>query len=100
MVAGKEISPKDVASTRRLKDYWAHGKGAALINWGVPGDFNRCRTLIQEAVSKHSAPLPPDMIDGLCANLHREATGAMPGHAPGEEAAHAAKKAAKKGASS
>lgn len=32
------------------------------------------------------------------ANLHREATGAMPGHAPGEEAAHAAAKGAKKAA--
>jgi hypothetical protein len=73
--------------------YWAEGEGAAKIRWGVPGDFDRCRRLIQEAVTKGGkAPLRPGMIDGLCANLHRRATGGNPGHAPGvEEAAARAK---------
>ena len=44
MVAGKEASPGDVKSTERLMEYWAHGEGAAKINWGVAGDFDRCVT--------------------------------------------------------
>lgn len=91
MVAGQEATPKDTRDVDRLKNFWAHGKGAAEIGWGVDGDFDRCRVLIQQAVTKGGhAPLPPNMINGLCANLHREATGAMPGHAPGEEAGKAA----------
>jgi len=39
MVAGKEISPKDVKNTERLRQYWEHGEGAAKIQWGIPGDF-------------------------------------------------------------
>lgn len=97
MVAGQEVTPKDASDTRRLKDFWAHGRGAAEIGWGVDGDFDRCRVLIQQAVTKGgNKPLPPNMINGLCANLHREATGAMPGHAPGEEAQRLAEKGARK----
>lgn len=66
--------------------YWAKGEGAAKIRWNVPGDFDRCRRLIQEAVSKHSAPLRPGMIDGLCSNLHHRATGGWPGHGSAEKA--------------
>jgi hypothetical protein len=39
MVAGKEVTPKDVKATDRLHAYWAHGEGADKIQWGVPGDF-------------------------------------------------------------
>lgn len=39
MVAGREATPGDVAATERLMEYWAHGEGAAKIQWGVPGDF-------------------------------------------------------------
>lgn len=39
MVAGREISPKDVANTERLKAYWAEGPGSAQILWNTPGDF-------------------------------------------------------------
>lgn len=91
MVAGQEASPKDAKDVERLKKFWAHGRGAAEIGWGVDGDFDRCRVLIQQAVTKGgNKPLPPNMINGLCANLHKEATGAWPGHAPGEEAGKAA----------
>ncbi|QBP32581.1 capsid maturation protease and MuF-like fusion protein [Mycobacterium phage GodPhather] len=71
-----------------LKRYWLAGAGAAKIRWGQPGDFDRCRKAIQKEITKDGrAPLPPHMINGLCANLHREATGAMPGKAPTEIAA-------------
>jgi hypothetical protein len=84
---GRDDTPGNLASTERLKAYWAEGKGAGLINWGVPGDFDRCRVLIQKAVTDGGkAPLPPETLAGLCANLHRRATGASPGHAPGERA--------------
>lgn len=55
-------------------------------------DFDRCRTAINEEIVKHGHdPLPPNEISGLCAILHRKATGATPGHAPGEKAEKAAK---------
>ncbi|WP_083213333.1 hypothetical protein [Mycobacterium malmoense] len=77
MVAGREASPKDVANTERLMEYWAHGKGAIKIRWGVDGDFDRC-------VAELSKYVNPGIVKGLCSNLHKRATGARPGHAPGE----------------
>ncbi|KMV23348.1 hypothetical protein [Mycobacterium heckeshornense] len=85
MVAGREATPKDVEATERLMQYWAHGAGAAKIQWGQPGDFDRCRVELGKYVHN------PDVLAGLCSNLHKRATGARPGHAPGEQAAHAAK---------
>lgn len=79
MVAGREVSPQDVENTERLMKYWAEGKGAAKIRWGVGGDFDRCRAELGKYVG-------PEVLDGLCSNLHKRATGARPGHAPGEEA--------------
>ncbi len=58
--------------------YWAHGEGAIKIRWGTPGDYDRC---LRE-LGKH---VPPEMIHGLCQNLHIKATGAPAGHAPGEQ---------------
>ncbi len=88
MVMGKEVTPGDAKSTERLKAYWRNGPGAARIAWNTPGDFDRCVANIQEAVTKGShTPLPDVMIKGLCATLHREATGATPGNAPGDKAA-------------
>lgn len=86
MVAGRETTPKDAQDTERLMHYWAEGEGAAKINWGVPGDFDRCLTQLSKYVG-------PDIVKGLCSNLHQRATGARPGHAPAELAAHEAKKA-------
>jgi len=59
----------------------------AKIQWGVPGDFDRCRVELGKFVK------PGRMLDGLCSNLHVRATGARPGHAPGEEAARKTKQA-------
>lgn len=67
------------AATERLMRYWAHGEGAAKIDWGTPGDFDRCVVELGKHVS-------PAIVKGLCSNLHRRATGARPGHAPGEQA--------------
>jgi len=90
MVAGKEASPKDAVDTERLMRYWAEGPGAAKLQWGVPGDFERCRVELGKYVHD------PKMLDGLCANLHHRATGGWPGHAPGtEQEESAAKKAGK-----
>lgn len=33
MVAGREVAPKDAASTERLMEYWSHSEGAAKIDW-------------------------------------------------------------------
>lgn len=83
MAAGKEVTPNDVSSTERLMRYWAEGAGAAKLNWGVPGDFDRCRAELGKYVQD------PHTLDGLCANLHHRATGGWPGHAPGVEEAEA-----------
>lgn len=89
MVAGQEASAKDAKDVERLKKFWAHGRGAAEIGWGTEGDFYRCEVLIQQAVTKGgNKPLPDHMIRGLCSNLHKEATGFRPGHAPGETDGH------------
>lgn len=78
MAAGREATPGDMAATQRLMEYWAHGKGALKINWGTPGDFDRCVTELGKYVS-------PAIVKGLCSNLHQRATGARPGHAAGEQ---------------
>lgn len=97
MTAGQNVTPKDHEAVARLKAFWASGRGAAEIGWGQDGDFDRCVVLIQKAVTKDGQkPLPDRMIKGLCANLHKEATGAWPGHAPAEEAERKAKQGAKK----
>lgn len=58
--------------TDRLRDYWVHGRGAAKINWGVPGDFNRCRANLAKYVK-------PQYLNGYCANRHYDALGFWPG---------------------
>jgi hypothetical protein len=78
MTAGREVTPKDAASTERLMAYWAEGPGAAKIQWGVPGDFARCEAELGKYVG-------PTIVAGLCSNLHQRATGARPGHAATEQ---------------
>jgi hypothetical protein len=56
----------------RLFRYWTKGPGAARIAWGVKGSFRRCVA----ALGPH---LPPKYdVEGMCANLHRRATGEWP----------------------
>lgn len=59
--------------TRRITDYWVDGVGAAKIGWGMPGDFNRCRTHLAKYVQN------PAWLAGLCANLHYRALRVWPG---------------------
>lgn len=68
----------------QLVRYWVAGAGAAKIGWGTDGDFDRCIVNIQAEVSEHGKPLSDRVVKGLCATLHKLATGATPGHAPGE----------------
>lgn len=68
-------------ATEKLMEYWAHGKGAAKIRWGVPGDFDRC--------VKHLRKYFPQDPKGLCANLHHRAIGMWPGQEdPGGRGGH------------
>lgn len=65
------------AATRLDKDllkYWLGPKGSARVGgWGNEGSFRACqREMRKEGV-------PGRMIDGLCANLYRAATGRHPG---------------------
>jgi hypothetical protein len=70
----------------QLIRYWSKGgKGGEIIRWGEGGDFDRCRVAINKEVGEDGKPLPPAVISGLCATLHRLNTGAQPGHAPGEQ---------------
>src|SRR5690606_25528841 len=67
-VAGRELTPKDVASTERLKRYWTIGKGAAKIRWGTPGAWRRCYRHLVKYVGPKIAP-------GLCTNLSQRLGG-------------------------
>ena len=70
--------------TDRLRDYWVRGKGAAKIDWGIPGDFNRCRAFLAEYIK-------PMYLAGYCANRHKDALGFWPGeHRPGKASAEVA----------
>lgn len=64
--------PPHSAMPPNLNNYWARGKGALKIRWGVGGDFNRCR----KQLAKY---LRPDQLAGACASLHKIATGTWPG---------------------
>jgi hypothetical protein len=74
MAGGEAAHPAD---TERLLRYWAEGAGAARMNWGIKGDYDRCLVELGRYV-------PERMLHGLCQNLHIRATGAPAGHAPGE----------------
>lgn len=67
-VAGRKLTPKDAASTERLKRYWTVGKGAAKIRWGTPGSWRRCYRHLVKYVGPKVAP-------GLCTNLAKRLGG-------------------------
>lgn len=56
-----------------LGKYWTKGKGAARIRWGTDGSFKRCVRLLRPKVQKLGID-----VEGLCANLHKRATGEWP----------------------
>lgn len=67
-VAGRQVTPEDVANTERLKRYWTMGPGAAKIRWGTPGAWSRCF----KNVSKY---MPPETAKGYCTNLSQRLGG-------------------------
>jgi hypothetical protein len=78
-MATEETSPSAAAAVRRLLNYWAHGKGAAVIMPGTPGAFARC----QAALGKY---IQGRQLDGFCARIIHEATGEWPGrHRKGKD---------------
>jgi hypothetical protein len=60
------------AATRRLKDYWKSGEGAARIRWGTRGDLTRCHDLVSRAAGVASAGFDAW---GFCNNIHKEKFG-------------------------
>lgn len=56
-------------NTRRLVNYWVKGEGAIKVRWGTDGSFSRC---VQHLSDKVRDP------KGLCAELHKKATGEWP----------------------
>ena len=50
-----------------LRRYWAHGKGAAKIKWGVPGDWKRCVRQLGKYLGVRAK--------GYCQLRHKEALG-------------------------
>ena len=72
--------------TKRIHDYWTRPgePGYAKINWGVPGDFNRCRALVGEKIATNS-PEDTRFLNQICAQWHHDALGFWPGRAPTEQ---------------
>ena len=68
-VSGDFVIDVHRESTRKLVEYWVHGKGAAKVRWGTPGSMKRC---IRHLTGKVVEP------GGLCAEYHRLATGEWP----------------------
>lgn len=58
---------------KQLQNSYLHGKVAARIRWGTPGDYGRC---VKQAM-KHG--IPPNVAKGMCQTLHKKATGMYTG---------------------
>ncbi|GAC1529586.1 MAG: hypothetical protein NVS3B1_21410 [Marmoricola sp.] len=57
-------------NAQTLRDYWAHGKGAAKIRWGEDGDFDRCVAEVDKYM--------PGQAKGYCNLRHHDALGIYP----------------------
>lgn len=74
--AGPTVTPTpDVkqGNAERLRRYWTTGEGAAVIQWGSPGQFDRCVAALTEHM--------PGQAEGYCARLYRRVNGEWPGRA-------------------
>jgi hypothetical protein len=67
---GRSLANK-AAGAERLRQYWLHGKGAAKIRWGTPGDWTRC----VRNLSKYLGP----RAKGYCQLMHGRSTGTWAG---------------------
>ena len=75
-IAAEEGMTEDEFLSRmpeQLRESYLRGKVAARIGWGTPGDFDRC-----VAQARHHG-VPAHMRNGMCATLHKQATGEVPG---------------------
>lgn len=68
------VSPGPGRIPEHLGNYWTHGPGAAKIAWGTDGAFKRCERLLRPKLPEREKPF----VGGLCANLHKRATGEWP----------------------
>lgn len=57
----------------QLRRAYVSGKVAPRIRWGSGGDFKRCT----RQAARHG--VPARMRNGMCARLHKRATGQWPG---------------------
>lgn len=67
---------KNRGGAEKLRRYWVRGAGAAKIQWGVPGDFDRCVALLTEHMGARAK--------GYCNLRHQDAVGAPPGQGHGK----------------
>lgn len=75
MVAGKAVTPGDMASVAKLKAYWSAGEGRQ--KWiNSPHPYTTLRTLLEKYVN-------PTVAAGLAANIFHDATGMWPGDRKG-----------------
>jgi hypothetical protein len=61
-----------MAMPKQLERSYLSGKVAPRIRWGTPGDFTRCT----KQAAKHGIG---GKSNGMCAKLHKRATGMWPG---------------------
>lgn len=59
---------KHRGNAHQLKAYWTHGKGAAKVRWGTPGDLTRAHRHLAKFVG-------PDRAWGLAQNYHKSLFG-------------------------
>ncbi|MEU3499252.1 2'-5' RNA ligase family protein [Streptomyces hundungensis] len=75
---------KNRGNAEQLRHWYVRGEGAARINWGSPGDFDRCVAIAGE----HMAP---EDAKGYCNLRHHDALGIYPTtHAAEHKSARAA----------
>lgn len=63
-------APGHGGNAETLRRYWAEGPGAAKIQWGTPGDFDRCITEVDKYMTGRAK--------GYCNLLHHRALGYYP----------------------
>lgn len=71
LAAGEGGLDRNRGGAEKLRHYWEHGKGAAKIRWGTPGDWTRCRRLLSKYMGPRAA--------GYCQLRHHAVTGMWTG---------------------
>jgi hypothetical protein len=71
LAAGEGGLDRNRGNAETLRRYWEHGKGAAKIRWGTPGDWTRCRRHLSKYMGARAA--------GYCQLRHHAVTGMWTG---------------------